>query len=374
MNLFQRYTFGQVRGPFLATMGALTGLAVLTQSLSNIDLVAEDGGTALALFQITLLATPQVMALLMPIAVFLACAIAMNRMISDSELTVGAAAGLSRRERLSPFLRLAIYAVIINLAVNLFVQPASFRQMREVLYEIRTDVVANFMREGEFVRLGENVTFYTREIGDNGVMYDVFIEDGSEDLAVAYSAQRGVVVRADSGPVMLLENGVRTWLDEQGAQTAVTFDSTEFDLSVFIDSSASFTFKESDKYLPELLDPSASEIARARSREDLYAEGHYRLSAPLYNLAFALLAMAAFMAVEHRRTGYTRFIIMAGAAALILRLAGFALQAAAASDSALNPLQYGLPIGGCVAALYLIVRPGLKQRVIRRFRPQRVSP
>jgi len=78
--------------------------------------------------------------------------------------------------------------------------------------------------------------------------------------------------------------------------------------------------------------------------------------------------MAAFMAVEHRRTGYTRFIIMAGAAALILRLAGFALQAAAASDSALNPLQYGLPLGGCVAALYLIVRPGLKQRLTRRFR------
>ncbi len=374
MNLFQRYTFGQVRGPFLATMGALTGLAVLTQSLSNIDLVAEDGGTAFALFQITLLATPQVMALLMPIAIFLACAIAMNRMISDSELTVGAAAGLSRRERLSPFLRMAIYAVIINLGINLFVQPASFRQMREVLYEIRTDVVANFMREGEFVRLGENVTFYTREIGDNGVMYDVFIEDGSEDLAVAYSAQRGVVVRADTGPVMLLENGVRTWLDEQGGQTAVTFDSTEFDLSVFIDSSASFTFKESDKYLPELLDPSASEIARARSREDLYAEGHYRLSAPLYNLAFALLAMAAFMAVEHRRTGYTRFIIMAGAAALILRLAGFALQAAAASDSALNPLQYVLPLGGCMTAIYLIVRPGLKQRLTRRFRSLKASP
>jgi lipopolysaccharide export system permease protein len=245
--------------------------------------------------------------------------------------------------------------------------------MREVLYEIRTDVVASFMREGEFVSLGENVTFYTRDISDNGVMSDVFIEDGSEDLAVAYSAQRGVVARAENGPVMLLEQGVRTWLDEQGSQTAVTFDSTEFDLSVFVDSSAAFTFKESDKYLPELLDPSASEIARARSRDDLYAEGHYRLSAPLYNLAFALFAMAAFMAVEHRRTGYTRFIIMAGAAALVLRLVGFAVQAAAASDSALNPLQYILPLGGCAAALYLIVRPGLKQRVAQQFRSLRAS-
>ncbi|MFP4518959.1 MAG: LptF/LptG family permease [Oceanicaulis sp.] len=371
MNLFQRYTFGQVRTPFLATIGALSALAVLTQSLSNIDLVAEDGGTAFALFQITLLAMPQVIALLMPIAVFLATAIAMNRMMSDSELTVGAASGLSRRERLSPFVRLAVYAVLINLAVNLFVQPASFRQMREVLYEIRTDVVANFMREGEFVRLGENVTFYTREIGEGGLMYDVFIEDGREDQAVAYSARRGIVARSDAGPVMLLEDGVRTELDSQGALAQLTFDSTEFDLSVFIDSSAAFAFKESDKYLPELLDPSAADIARARSRNDLYAEGHYRLAAPLYNLAFALMAAAAFLAVEHRRTGYTRFVIIAGAAALVLRLAGFAVQAAASSDSALNPLQYALPIAGCLAGIYLIARPGLKDRVSQILRRRR---
>lgn len=371
MNLFQRYTFGQVRTPFLATMGALTALAVLTQSLSNLDLVAEDGGAAFTFFQITLLAMPQVIALLMPIAVFLACAIAMNRMIGDSELTVGAAAGLSRRERLSPFLRLAIYAVIINLAINLFVQPASFRQMRELLYEIRTDVAASFMREGEFVRLGDNVTFYTREIGDGAVMNDVFIEDGRQDQAVAYSARRGVVARTETGPVMLLEDGVRTELDSQGSLTALSFDSTEFDLSVFIDSSAAFSFKDSDKYLPELLNPSAADIARARSRDDLYAEGHYRLSAPLYNLAFALLAAAAFLAVEHRRTGYTRFLIIAGASALVLRLAGFAVQAAAASDSALNPVQYVLPIGGCLVGLYLIARPGLKQRLTQRFNTRR---
>lgn len=371
MNLFQRYTFGQVRTPFLATIGALSALAVLTQSLSNLDLVAEDGGTAFALLQITLLAMPQVIALLMPIAVFLAVAIAMNRMISDSELTVGAAAGLSRRERLSPFLRLAIYAVLINLVINLFVQPASFRQMREILYEIRTDVVANFMREGEFVRLGRDVTFYTREIGDGGVMYDVFIEDGRQDQAAAYSARRGVVARAETGPVMLLEDGVRTELDAQGALAQLSFSSTEFDLSVFIDSSAAFVFKESDKYLPELLDPGAADLARARSRGDLHAEGHYRLSAPLYNLAFALMAAAAFLAVEHRRTGYTRYIIIAGAAALILRLAGFAVQAAAASDSALNALQYALPLAGAAGGLYLIARPGLKERVFQRWRALR---
>jgi lipopolysaccharide export system permease protein len=45
---------------------ALSGLAILTQSLSNLDLLAERGETALVFLWITLLAMPQVIALLLP--------------------------------------------------------------------------------------------------------------------------------------------------------------------------------------------------------------------------------------------------------------------------------------------------------------------
>jgi len=367
MTLFQRYMFRQLLWPFLATIAALSGLAILTQSLSNLDLLAERGETALVFLWITLLAMPQVIALLLPVAVFIACAIGLNRLIGDSELTVGAAAGMSRRQRLTPVFRLALWVVLANLVVNLFVQPASFRQMRELLFEIRTDIAASFMREGEFVVLGSDVTFYAREIDDESVMYDVFIEEGRGAEAAAYAARRGVIVQADQGPVMLLEDGVLTRTDAQGASSSLTFERYEFELTEFIDSSAAFLFKESDKFLSELLDPSPSDIARARSTDDLYAEGHYRLSAPLYNLAFALIAAAAFFAVEHRRTGYVRFVIIAGVSALVLRLLGFAVQAAAASHDALNPVQYAIPLMGVAGAGFLIVRKGMKSRFFNRF-------
>lgn len=373
MILFQRYVFRQALWPFLSAIAALAGLAMLTQSLSNLDLVAEEGETAVVFFSITLLAMPQIVALLLPIALFIGCSVAFNRLVGDSELTVGAAAGLSRRQRLSPFIRLAVYVTLANLAINLFVQPASFRQMRELLYEIRTDVVASFMREGEFTRLGENVTFYVREIGDGGALLDVFIEDDRREQAVAYAASSGAVVRSERGPVMLLQDGVRTSLDDQGALSALTFESSEFDLSVFIDSTSQFAFKDSDKFLSELLNPTAADLARSRSRDDLSAEAHYRLSAPLYSLAFVLIAAAAFLAPEHRRTGYGRFIIIAGTAALVLRLAGFAVQAAAASDDALNPLQYALPIAGAFGAAYVIGRRGLRDRLFSRFRFGKVA-
>ena len=373
MNLFQRYMFGQLLWPFLATMAALSGLAILTQSLTNLDLLAERGETALIFLWITLLAMPQVIALLLPVALFIACAIGLNRLVGDSELTVGAAAGMSRRERLSPLLRLALWVTLANLLVNLFVQPASFREMRELLFEIRTDVAASFMREGEFISLGDDVTFYARSIDDESVMYDVFIEEGRGELAAAYAARRGVIVQTERGPVMLLEDGVLSRTDEQGAASSLTFERYEFELTVFIDSSAAFLFKESDKYLSELLEPSAADIARSRSAEDLYAEGHYRLSSPLYNLAFALFAAAAFFGVEHRRTGYVRFVVIAGVCALCLRLVGFAVQTAAASDDALNPVQYALPLIAIAGASFMIVRRGLWTRMVGRFTRRRAA-
>lgn len=362
MTLFQRYMFRQLLWPFLSSMLALSALALLTQSLSNLDLIAERGDTALAFFLITLLAMPQVVALLLPVAVFLACAIALNRMVGDSELIVGAAAGMNRRQRLTPVIRIAVWVILANLVINLFVQPASFRQMREQLYEIRTDIAASFMREGEFIQLGESVTFYVRSINDDGVMNQVFIEDGRGEVSSAYAASRGVIARTERGPVMLLESGVLTQTDESGVLSRLSFDRYEFALTAFVDSTAAFVFKDSDKFLPELLNPSAADIARARGASELYAEGHYRLAAPLYNLAFALIAAAAFFAVEHRRTGYTRYVILAGVAALLLRLTGFAVQAAASSDPDLNVVQYMLPAGGSLVAIAFIVAPSLRRR------------
>ncbi|MGY6532006.1 LptF/LptG family permease [Glycocaulis sp.] len=357
MKLFQRYAFRQAQWPFLITLGALTGLAILTQSLSNLNLVADRGETLLVFLWVTILAVPQVLALLLPLAVFIACAAALNRMMSESELTVAAAAGLSRRHRMSPFMRVAVYAALLNLGVNLFVQPAAYREMRHALYEVRTDIAASVMRPGEFVAMGPDVTFYARTVADGGLMNEVFIEDGRGVTSTAYTARTGQIIRAERGPVMLLRDGVVSQVDENGTLSSLTFDSYEFDLAAFIDPADAFFFKESDRYLPELFFPSQGEIVRARGLGNLLAEGHYRLSAPLYNIAFALIAMAAFFSGPPRRTGYARAVAIAGASALVVRLAGFAVQAAATNSPELNWLQYAVPVAAIIGAYIVIHRP-----------------
>ena len=63
------------------------------------------------------------------------------------------------------------------------------------------------------------------------------------------------------------------------------------------------------------------------------------------------------MSGEHRRIGYARNLIIAGAGAVVLRLVGFAIQAAAESDDSMNAVQYLVPLIGIIAAIAIIGRP-----------------
>jgi lipopolysaccharide export system permease protein len=65
---------------------------------------------------------------------------------------------MSRLAMLSPLLRLAIYVIILNLAINLFVQPLAYREMRRSLHDLRSDVAASLVTPGAFNQIGTGVT------------------------------------------------------------------------------------------------------------------------------------------------------------------------------------------------------------------------
>ncbi len=355
MILVQRYMFRQLLMPFVTASVAFAALALLTQSLSNIEFISNYRETAFTFIKVTFLALPQLAAVLSPFALFIAVLAGLSRLYSDSEATVASAAGLSRWGVLSPVIRLAILAAILNLGVNLFLQPLAFQEMRRSVYQLRTDVAASLVRPGEFANLAAGVTLYARDSDGNGRMTDVFIHDARDpDEVSTYAAREGVIVRGALRPAMVLIDGNVQQVDQSGALSFLAFDRYEFDLGDFVDPQLIFFFKESDRFLHELFYPDATALARSRGTERLLAEAHYRLSGPLYNIALALIAAAAFMAGTHSRLGNNRNIIIAVVAALTVRLAGFAAQSAASDDPALNLVQYAIPVLAIIGPVTLI--------------------
>jgi len=365
VTLLQRYFWTQALWPLLLCLSALAALALLTQSLQTLDLIVENRQSAITFLYITALALPQLIAIIMPLAVFMAVLYALNRLNNDSELVVVKASGVSPWQIASPAIRLGIYAMIAHLILNLWVQPYAFRQMRGEILKVRTDIASQMVRAGEFVTPTNGLTVYAREVLPDGGMKGVMIYDErDDDVETMHTAKSGFLIRNDQFVRLTLQNGnvQQKFLD--GTFDLVAFENYQIDLSDILALDTVLRLKKSDRYLHELLKPNPREYANRKFKQELAAEGHSRLAAPIYNLALVMLALCFLIRGEHQRLGYGRRIAICTATGFTLRLSGFGLSSAAEANTGLNYVQYAVPGMICFLCLLYLLR----RRRMRGFR------
>ena len=158
MRLIDRYLLRQLVGPTLWSVAAAAALALLSTSLTQLDLIVSGGQNALVFLKATALAMPQLINMVLPVSVFVAALVTLNRLQTDQELAVCFAGGMSRWRVISPAFRLAAVLTLASLMINLWVQPTAHRAMREVLFEVRTNLVSSLIREGEFSQPAPGLT------------------------------------------------------------------------------------------------------------------------------------------------------------------------------------------------------------------------
>ena len=116
------------------------------------------------------------------------------------------------------------------------------------------------------------------------------------------------------------------------------------DLVPYLNTEEEVHYKNSDRYLHELLFPDLSVEIDRHDRKKFIAEAHARLATPLYNIALMALALAGVIGGSFSRTGYGRRIAIVSGCAVVLRIVGFGAQAACDAAPALNVLQYAIPL------------------------------
>jgi lipopolysaccharide export system permease protein len=362
MRLIDRYLLRQLLGPTLLATAALTAVALLSQSLSSLDYIVNQRQSAIVVLKITLLSMPQLANLILPIAVFVAALVALNRLHTEQEIVVCFAGGMSRWRVISPAIRLASTIAFLALLMNLWVQPLAYRAMREVMFEIKTDLAATLVREGEFTEPVPGLTVYAQSIDGNGEMHNIFINQVKDDGAsTTYMANSGRIVRRASGPVLLLRNESTQNFSPRGVLQFLTTPEFPFELGQLSNTDAMIQYKASDRYLHELFFPDLQQGWEQKNRKALLAEGHARIATPLYNIAFMAMALSAILGGGFSRLGYGRRIAAVAAVAALVRIVGFVAQSASEGNVWLNILQYAIPLGATALALHSIFR----QRVSR---------
>jgi len=344
MTKIQAHLFGQILQAVLIIVGSLVLIALLAQGLARTDLILENRQSAITYFYIVMLGSPQVIALLLPLALFVAGVWSMNRIHKDSEIVVAQAAGMTRWQIASPILRLAVMCLVVHLTVNLWVQPMAQREMRSAVAEARADLAAALFRVGQFTNNGDRLTFYAREqVG--GELRGVLISDMTDpQYPTDILARSAALVSVDGRPTLLLRDALSQQLDSNQQLSVLEFDQYMFDLTDFMKEDSELALKPSDRFLFELLFIDRKNYFEARDADSSLAEANARLSAPLLNIVMALLAIFAVLGGDFSRQGYSKRIAYAMAGALLILVVHIALQSGAASDPALNIALWLLPI------------------------------
>ena len=348
MTKIQRYIFFSVLQAVLTIVGGLALLALLAQGLSYQDLIVENRQSALTFLWVILLGAPQVMALLTPIALLVAAVTALNRIHRDSEIVVAQAAGMTRWQIASPILRLAAFAAIAHLCVNLWVQPTAQREMRETISNARSDLAAALIRPGAFTYPADGLTFYARE-SRGGELKGILISDNRQpDDPTVILAREGNLVTIDGAPALAMQQGqvFSSTLDGE-------FEDYVYELAPYMSEDSDLYLKASDRYLFELFFPDMKDFYQQRDAERYVAEAHTRLSSPLLNIALAAIAVLTVVGGSYSRMGYQRRMIFGIVGGMFTVIATLSIQSNAVGNPALNVLQYGIPILVTLAVMFV---------------------
>lgn len=354
-----RYLARELARPFLFYVVVLTGVVWLSQSLRVVDTVVNNAQSAPVFLEFTALLLPRAMALVLPLAAFMATLQTVNRLFSESEIVAMLASGLSAAALARPVLLFGALVMAAMALVTWLGAPLAEQRLRDRVAQVRGDIVSGLLFEGQFLNPASGLTVYVRQTGAaDGGMRGVMVHDRRDPAAeLTYSAREAILRRTEEGPRLVMADGAAQRRDmASGAVTLLRFDSLVFDLSQFMQEETDRERKPSERFLTELVwaDPAVVGGALGRFR----AEGHEQLSGPLYALTLPLVALATIVGAGFTRRGYLARVGLALALGAALRVSGLAAKAIVVTAPAAWPLLYVPPLLGAAAAMAYLARGG----------------
>ena len=322
MGSIGRYIFRTTFGAFLVICASVTALMWITQALRDIDLMTNQGQSVFVFIGITGLIIPLLIQIIAPIALMIAVAHVLNKLGNNSELIVMNSAGMPPWVLFRPFLAVGIVVSLIVAAISIYVSPWGLRELRRWATEVRADLVTNMVQPGRFTKLEEMLTLHIRERKPNGQLLGIFIDDQRNPKERAsILAEHGDIVKNDRGLFLVLENGsVQRHETGQRDPALVLFNSYGFDLSWLANTNQNVKYSVRERYLWELFDPKRADASFVDQPDQIRAELHDRITAPLYPLAFVVMTYAYLGAP--RTTRQSRTMSLLGAISVVAALRG----------------------------------------------------
>jgi lipopolysaccharide export system permease protein len=338
----------------------LTFVIWLTQTVRFLDLIINRGlPLTTALYLLSLL-VPELLIILLPAALFIASLFVYWRLGVDSELVVLRSAGMSPWQLARPALATAVVVTLICYWLGLSLAPHANRAFGGLTTELRNDFSQVLIQAGVFTEATPGVTVYTRARTADGSLAGVVVYDQRAGRPqTIYTASRGLITGGPTGPAILLEDGTLQQRESRKDPPSIlTFERTLVQLGLGDSTARVVQPKQQWMTIDELLRPAdpVDDATRIRYRTEV----HWRLSQPLFGLAYVAVALASLLVGSiGRRAQFWRGIV---AVLLVCAMQGSAYGALSATIRRPEfwPLLYAVPLTPTLLAFALLRLPRLR--------------
>ena len=314
MARFDRYLLSQLLALFGFFSLVLVAVYWVNRAVGLFDQLIGDGQSALVFLEFSMLTLPNVIRLVLPISAFAAAVYVANRLTQESELVVMQATGFSAFRLARPVLYFGLIVTAMMLLLMHVLVPASRTALADRSAEISQNVTARFLKDGQFLHPGDGITLYIREVAATGELLDLFLaDDRKPETRATYTARRALFVRADTGPKLLMFDGmVQVLTTETQSLTITRFGDFTYDLSGLIAAQTRSARSAAEASTVELLAASAALMAETQeTRAALVFAAHDRLAQPFLAAAAALIGFASLLLGAFSRFGLWRQVLIA---------------------------------------------------------------
>ena len=358
MRAIDRYIFRTTFGAFALVLVSLTAFIWVTQALREIDLMTNQGQAILVFISMTGLLIPVLVLIIAPIALVVAVTYTLYKLNADSEITVVSAAGVSPWRFFVPFLSVALLVSLMVAIISAYISPLALRELRSWAAKVRADLVTTIIQPGRFTTIERGLTFHIRERRANGQLAGIFIVDRRDPKEqVTFLAERGGLIENERGSYLILDKGsVQRVEAGQKDPSIVVFERYAFDLSRFAAGIEGRSITARERYLWNLFSPDPDDPLFKQQRGLFRAEFHDRLAAPLYPLAFVVIAYVFLGMPATTRQSRATSLALAIAAVAALRFTGFGSAILVAQTPAALIVLYGSIFAVLVLGCWAIVR------------------
>ena len=315
MKILNRYFLRQLVAIFIMLLLILTGLAWMMQIMSMMKFLLKYGVELDSFLGLTSLMIPFIASIVIPFVCFIAVIFVYNKLISDNEITVMAASGLSPFQIAKPALKLGAVLTVLNLLLNIWIVPQSQSLFYDMQWNMKYGMAHMKLQEGAFTEISEGLVVYVEQVSDHDLNQIMLSDMRNENSSNTIFAETGKLVTTPRGLSLVMKTGA---LQFSGNQTVTgTFDTFDMDLNV-VEKSAVNSFRVRRIPTMELLRVAFDAETQKRHKMVL-TEMCNRFLTPLMNLVLAALCAMILLrsSLLRRRASFAPAVAVASMAGIM---------------------------------------------------------